>query len=247
MELGPTLAESHFAMALFLFWLTEDWPDAEPHFKKALEIQPRSAMICGYYGTFLAERHRYDEAETFAIRSTEFDPLSAFVHAIAASTLCASQRFGRAIEMAERSLELSSDFVFGLWTLGLASGWAGSYTRSVEAFNRALAITNRAPIFLGLLGLIQGSAGHKIEAQRLLDEVLAQQSRQHVDPIVRMLIYVGLDDRDKAYEEMELACKDRSNFPNIEMLLAPALDAYATEPRFQDLFRRLRLVSRSST
>jgi hypothetical protein len=76
--------------------------------------------------------------------------------------------------------------------------------------------------------------------------VIDLESRQHIDPIVRLLIHVGLDERDKVYEQMELVSRDRSNFPNIEMLFAPALDMYAAEPRFQDLFRRLRLASRTS-
>jgi hypothetical protein len=46
-------------------------------------------------------------------------------------------------------------------------------------------------------------------------------------------------------EQMERLRQDRSNFPNIEMLFAPALDVYAMEPRFQELFRRLRLASRT--
>jgi hypothetical protein len=37
-----------------------------------------------------------------------------------------------------------------------------------------------------------------------------------------LLIYVGLDDRDKVYEQMELVCRDRSNFPNIPLSLTPA-------------------------
>jgi hypothetical protein len=120
------------------------------------------------------------------------------------------------------------------------------YVRSLEVFERALSVTNRATIFLGFLGFSHAKAGHKTEAQRLLHEVIDRQSRQHIDPIVSLLIYVGLDDRDKVYEQMELASKDRSNCPNIEMLFAPALDVYAAEARFQELFRRLRLVSRTS-
>jgi TolB-like protein/Tfp pilus assembly protein PilF len=245
MELDPTLAESHFAMALFLMWLTEDWPDAEPYFKRALEIQPRSALILGYYSVLLAERHRYDEVETFARRAIEADPLSAFIHAIAASGFCAARQYDKAIELAERALELNSDLIFGMWTLALAAGWKGSYQRSVEAIERALLITNRAPIFLGFLGLIKGRAGKTSEAQLVLDEVIERQSRQAIDPLVRLMIFVGLDHRDKVYEEMKLVIEDRSNFPNIEMLLGPALDIYAEETRFQSLFRRLRLVPRA--
>lgn len=246
MDLDPTLAESQFAMGLFLYWLTEDWPEAGPYFEKALEIQPQSSMILGQYGGFLAQRHRYNEAEIVARKATEVDPLSPFAHALAAVALCGARRYENAIELAERALELSSDLILALWVIGVGSCWLGLYARSLDVFERALSVTNRAPIFLGFLGFSHAKAGHKSEAQRLLHEVIDRQSRQHIDPIVSLLIYVGLDDRDKVYEQMELVSRDRSNFPNIEMLFAPALDVYAAEPRFQELFRRLRLVSRPS-
>ena len=246
MDLDPTLAESQFAMGLFLFWLTEDWPESEPFFKRALELQPQSSMILGQYGSLLAERHRYDEAEVLARKATEVDPLSPFAHALAGVTLCAARRYEKAIELAERALELSSDLVLALWVVGVASCWLGLHARSLEVFERALSVTRRAPIFLGFLGFSLAKAGNTTEAQRLLHEVIDRQSRQHIDPIVSLLIYVGLDDRDKVYEQMELVCRDRSNFPNIEMLFAPALDVYAADPRFQELFQRLRLAPRTS-
>jgi tetratricopeptide (TPR) repeat protein len=247
MDLDPTLAESQFAMGLFLFWLTEDWPEAGPYFERALDIQPRSSMILGQYGSFLAERHRYDEAEILARRALDVDPLSPFAHAVAAVTLCAARRYEKAIELAERALELSSDLILALWAIGVASTWLGLYARSRESFERALSVTKRAPIFLGFLGFSHAKAGNKTDALRLLHEVIDRQSRQHIDPVVTLLIYVGLDDRDKVYRQMELVLEDRSNFPNIEMLFAPALDVYAAEPRFQELFRRLRLAPRTSS
>jgi serine/threonine-protein kinase len=246
MELDPTLAESQFAMGLFLFWLTENWPDSGPYFERALEIQPQSSMMLGQYGSFLAERHRYDEAEILARKAIDVDPLSPFAHALAAVTLCAARRYAEAIERAERALELSSDLLLALWVIGVSSCWLGLYSRSIEVFERALSVTKRTPIFVGFLGFSHAKAGNTTEALRLLQEVRDRQSHQHIDPIVSLLIYVGLDDRDNVYEQMDLVRQDRSNFPNIEMLFAPALDVYAAEPRFQELFRRLRLAPRTS-
>src|SRR4030095_3673656 len=53
MELDPMLAEAHFAMALYLFWFSDDWPGADSHFRRALELQPRSSTILIYTSMFL--------------------------------------------------------------------------------------------------------------------------------------------------------------------------------------------------
>ena len=52
LSLNPALAEAHFSMALYRFWLTDEWHQAEPHFRRALEIQPRSSHILTYMGIF---------------------------------------------------------------------------------------------------------------------------------------------------------------------------------------------------
>ena len=66
------------------------------------------------------------------------------------------------------------------------------------------------------------------------------------DPIATLFIHAGLGDRDKVYEGLELASRDHSAFPTIETWLDQVLDEYADEPRFQEMYRRLRLAPRTS-
>ena len=113
MELDPALAESHFAMARCTFWLGEEWTRAEPYFRRALEIQPRSSIAHVYYGLYLACRHEFAAAGTHVVEATSLDSLAPFIHGIGALSLYVARRYEDALRLAERALELHSDFALG--------------------------------------------------------------------------------------------------------------------------------------
>jgi Tfp pilus assembly protein PilF len=52
--LSPSLWEVSFSRAFYVFHFERDWREAEPHFRKAIEINPRSSLGQAYYGRFLA-------------------------------------------------------------------------------------------------------------------------------------------------------------------------------------------------
>ena len=79
LELDPTLAESQFSMALYKYWLTEDWFEAEPYFEKAIALHPRSSVAIVQHANFLAARQRSrnpSEAPKRPSRSIRYRPLS---------------------------------------------------------------------------------------------------------------------------------------------------------------------------
>jgi serine/threonine protein kinase/Tfp pilus assembly protein PilF len=244
MALDPGLAESHFAMALCTFWAGEDWPDAEPHFTRALEIQPRSSMAHVYYGLYLASRHRFAEAATHTFEAAGLDTLSPFVHGIGALGMHVARRYDEAVSLAERSLELHPDFALGLWTLGLACCRVGQFERATAVLQRVMVLSNRAPIFVGLVGLTCGRAGRGAEAIALAEELETRSATEYVTPTALLMIRVGLRDRDKICDAMQ-ACIDRGCAGSIvEGLVGPFLDEWASDARFVELARALHLADR---
>jgi len=75
------------------------------------------------------------------------------------------------------------------------------------------------------------------DAQRILLSLAEHSSRTYISPYQSALIYTGLNERDKAIDELEKAYAERS-------LLAPFLPfdpRLSAEPRFHDFARRLGL------
>jgi tetratricopeptide (TPR) repeat protein len=75
LELDDTLAEAHVALgyAAFFDW---DWPSAEREFKRAIELNPNSALSRRRYAECLKTRLRFNESIAEAQRAQELDPLS---------------------------------------------------------------------------------------------------------------------------------------------------------------------------
>jgi eukaryotic-like serine/threonine-protein kinase len=75
LQLDNTLAEAHTALAYaeFFDW---DWPSAEREFKRAIELNPNSALSHTRYAECLKTRLRFNESIAEAQRAQELDPLS---------------------------------------------------------------------------------------------------------------------------------------------------------------------------
>jgi Tfp pilus assembly protein PilF len=75
LELDDTLAEAHVALAYATFF-DWDWSSAEREFKRAIELNPNSALSHNWYAACLLTRGRFTESMAEAQRAQEFDPLS---------------------------------------------------------------------------------------------------------------------------------------------------------------------------
>jgi hypothetical protein len=88
--------------------------------------------------------------------------------------------------------------------------------------------------------MIYGLAGRKDEATRTLNELLELNERRYVTPAALAYIYIGLGDKDRAFLWLEKAFQERSNFIAY-LKVVPIADPLRSDPRFDDLLRRVGL------
>jgi serine/threonine-protein kinase len=242
MELDPTLAEAHFALALYKLAFTEDWPAAEKYLQQAVEIAPQMALFQVYLGLFLAACYRVEEAETCTAKAIDHDPLSPFVYAMAAAAMSTVRHKDAAIQLAERAIELQSDYPLGLIFLGRACREQGLYERAIETYERAALVFKRTPLSLGWLGMAYALAGRRTDALALRDELLQRSSREYIVPVSFLGIDLGLGDRDEIYKDLQACLGDKISGFQLEISLGPLLDPLDAEIRFSEMFRRFHLV-----
>jgi serine/threonine-protein kinase len=242
--LEPALAESQFAMALCTAWLSEAWEAADPYFKKAIELQPRAGISQGYYGNFLAARHRFDDARARVEEAKMLDPLSAFVNGIGANAMYMARRYEDAIRLGERALELHPDFALALWTLGASYGRLGYHDRAIAQFEKVVSVSARAPVFVGMLGFGLAHAGKTAAALALLDELRMRGAREYVSPTAPVYIHLGLGNRDDLCTALGQCADQGFGGLGLEGVIGPDLDEFAGDPRFDAVFRRLHLAPR---
>ena len=73
---------------------------------------------------------------------------------------------------------------------------------------------------------------------KILNELMVRRRRQFVSPGAFVVIYAALGDKDQAFAWLGKAFKERSDIM-VELKVAPELDPLRSDPRFQDLLRRM--------
>src|SRR5262245_43728205 len=104
-------------------------------------------------------------------------------------------------------------------------------------FEKALAIAPKVPDFIALLGYTSAVAGRRDQAQRRLEELNEVAKRRYVPPLNYATVYVGLGEKDLAFQVLEKCDEDCA--PSLRGLKTdPLFDALRADPRFARLMRR---------
>jgi hypothetical protein len=86
--------------------------------------------------------------------------------------------------------------------------------------------------------------GRRSEAQKVLDQMIGRAKQQYVPAGEMASIYVGLGEKDKAFEWLEKAYADRDlggQTFTIGIKADPHFDSLRSDPRFADLLQRMNL------
>ncbi len=236
LALDDALAEAHYALAL-IYWWTWDFPGAEREFKRTLQLNPNEVEVHFSYGQYLAEQGRGDEALQSANHALQFNSLSASAYVNAAYIAYLAHRYDLAIEQSREALELDRNFNRGHLVLGKAYLEKGSYDQAISELEKALELPSGK---LGMLGYAYAVTGRKGDARRVLDRLAGLSRERYISPFEVARIHVGLKDRDAAFEWLERAYSEGSDY--LTLLRAdPTFASLHTDPRFEALTRRLGL------
>ncbi|NIO42312.1 MAG: tetratricopeptide repeat protein [Burkholderiales bacterium] len=240
LEIDSGLAIGHFGYATVALYFDWEWEEADKRFRRAISLNPNFARAYNFYAWYLSAMGRTEEAESSIKRALELDPLSKFGHLTASDVYYFSGRYDQAIAKLREALDLSSDNPFALSRLGWVYVQKGMYTEAISNMEGAVAILPDEPELAWMLGHAYAVAGKTAEARKILDDLHRLAEQRYVLPYGFALIHVGLGEHDEALAWLEKAYEERSSwmpFINVE----PRLDPLRSDPRLQDLLRRMNL------
>jgi Flp pilus assembly protein TadD len=126
------------------------------------------------------------------------------------------------------------------FNLGLAYAQHGMHENAVAEINRAIILSNNDTHIKAALGQVYAAAGKKVEAYKVIEELLGAAEQRNVSPIDIAMIYARLGEKEKAFVWLEKAYDERSAWM-IELKVDPAWAKIRSDARFQDLQRRVGL------
>ncbi|HKQ79526.1 MAG TPA: protein kinase [Blastocatellia bacterium] len=239
LQLDDTLAEAHAALG-YAYNYNWNWAAAEQEIKRAIELNPNSAETHSLYSRHLSAVGRADEAIAEANLSQDLDPLSLYMSTMRGHVLTNARHYDEAIEQLRRVIALDPNDYMAHWFLGIVYSNNRMFDEAVATSERAVVLSRRAPGALGVLGMNYGLAGRKVDANKTLNELLELNRRRYVTPVALVQVYIGLGDKDRAFDWLEKVYQERSNFMAF-LKVIPMADPLRSDPRFDDLLRRIGL------
>lgn len=134
LELDSSLGEAHAAIGFVRMFWQQRRAEAEAEFKRAAELNPRSATARQWYALCLAAQGRGDAAKVEIEQAHAIDPLSPAINADLGMIYYFTYDVDRAIERCRRTLQMKPDFINAHSCLYEAYSRKGMYDEALEEF-----------------------------------------------------------------------------------------------------------------
>jgi len=239
LNLDDQLAETHATLAGIGLFYERDWPTAERELRRSIDLNPNDPLTHVLYSYFFTAMGRFDEAIEQVKIHQQLDPVSLPMYANMVRANYFARRYDEAIEANRKALELDPGFPTTHLFAGAAYEQKGMYEEAVSEIEIANRILGGAfPAALGALGHVYAVSGNRGEALKKLEELQAMSRQRYVSPLDLAILYAGLGDKEQALEQLVKAYEDLSGWL-INLKVEPRFDSLRSEPRFQDLLRRV--------
>lgn len=231
-------AEAHTSMGILRLRYDWDWEKAEDEFKKAIEIDPEYANAHYWYANLLAILRRPEEAIRESRMAKEFDPYSKLAEMNYGRALYYSRRFNEAEMYFHDLLNRSPDVPQFLNLMGLVQLQTGNIQGAITTLEKLHSLN---PLMAAAsLGYAYGKASRNDDALRIIQELDEMAKTRPVPPQEKAIIYMGMGDLDKAFEQFEKSHAER--FASLAYLTTdPLYDDLRGDARYADLALRMRL------
>ena len=241
LELDETLAEAHASLARVLAAYDWDWAGAEQEYKRAIELNPRYAIARQWYGGYFEARGRHAEAIAERRLAQELDPLSLIINFELGLAFYYARDYDQAIGQFHKTLELDQNFRPARMFLPAAYEQKGMYREAIAEFRKAIPLMGgEHSLAKAGLGHVFAVSGKKSEARTIINELKRLSGQEYVPSTSIALVYAGLGDNDQAFAWLDKGHEERS-FQLQWIKIEPRLDGLRSDPRFQDLMRRVGL------
>jgi eukaryotic-like serine/threonine-protein kinase len=241
LEIDPTLAEAHTFLAYSLIIYDWNWTEAERSFKRAIELDPNNSAAHFRYGqVYLAPTGRVDEAAAEIKRGLDLEPLDVNMGVTLAWIYFAAAQYDKALEQAKKTYDLEPTHPLGRWMLSQAYINKGMYGEAISLIEQWLHDDPANQFALRDVGIAYAKAGRRDKAEEMVSRFRELAKTQYVPTCRIAAIYVALDDKDKAFAELNKAFEARDwelHRLNVDIYWNPLRN----ETRFKEMLERINL------
>ena len=158
------------------------------------------------------------------------------------SIICATEaharQYDKSLEQLRKTLELVPNYGLAFWYSGWAYEQKGLYSDALRDLQRAKELLKTNVSVDADIGHLYAVSGNRAGAERVLRDLKELSTKKYVNAFEIALIYVGLGDKDNAFEWLDKAYQQRSDML-VYLNVDPRLDVIRHEPRFIGLVKKV--------
>lgn len=238
LSLDDTLSEAHASNALILQSVDFDFLGAEREFKRAIELDPKNTVAYLYYALLLTGLGRFDEAEANMRRAMELEPLSQNLNRNYGNLLMLARRYDESEKQLRKAIELDPNFQTSYFSLANTLHVQGRYAEAVEAYAKARDTVGRPDEAAAMRASFKKGGWRGFVLDFYQSDWMGD-LRPKYQEAARL---VSIGENQRALDALEEAYAERESFLTI-LKVDPRFDPLRSEPRFQELLKKIGLQS----
>ena len=151
-----------------------------------------------------------------------------------------ARRYDEALAQLLQTVDLDPNYPVTYWILGLVHRIMARNATAIAEGEKGVRLSGGSPLMRAALAHSYGKAGRKKEALQILDDLTSLAKCKYVAPHFFAGIHIGLGENDRALDYLEKSYEDHSHWL-IYLHIDPTMDDLRSEPRFQNLLKRIGL------
>ncbi len=240
--IDPSISEAYGILGSVKTDFEWDWEDAERAFKKALELNPNSAVSLRQHAVLLLATGKVEEALKQVRKSKVIDPMLEASQTALGIVLLRAGRLGEARAQFKKSVDLDPNRSHSRWLLGQSLVLESKYDEGIQEIQKAYSLSSKNPMILAGLGWAHAAANRTAEAEKVIEELKERSQQESIRPYLLAKIHAALGRLDLAFEWLEKAYEEHDT-SLVFILNDESLLNLHSDPRFKELLKKMRLIN----
>ena len=235
-EINPYLAGAYSSLGWVFLNYEYDWAAADSSFRKSIQLNPNYATANHWFGLYLSNIGKHNEAIASVKKAAELDPQSMIIQSSLGQVHIIAGRHDEASKYVDRAHQMSPTFSTAIWF---------KYAKLKQ--------NNTGGDVTSLLELIKQFPNQPMHRKTLLEVYLKMGNREAaLDQMVDLLesfdgilndchfadTFFLLGKNEEGYRRLEMGIEARETWAASYGSL-PSLKKFQQEPRFRELYKKI--------